>query len=216
VISPSSSCSSPARIWVEDFTVEPGAIQQGSGLIAQGEQVVTERPRLLGIQGPLARRAAADQPTAAGVTDLLAASVVDGLNADKLRVSAARLRAGDPRPTSGWIVTGRLVSVDPGNRAARAVVGFGAGEATTEAIVDVDRLDSAPARVLHFGSTSDSGKAPGAVVTMNPYVAAAKFVIGRQATDADVRRMGTAIANEIAAEARARKTGAVAAPGDGR
>jgi hypothetical protein len=44
---------------------------------------------------------------------------------------------------------------------------------------------------------------PGAAVTMNPYVAAAKFVLGRQATTRDVQKLGDAIAKEIADQARA-------------
>ena len=48
----------------------------------------------------------------------------------------------------------------------------------------------ADASPWQFGSNADSGHAPGAVVTMNPYAAAAKFVLGRNATQRDIQKMG--------------------------
>ena len=38
---------------------------------------------------------------------------------------------------------------------------------------------------------------PGAVVTMNPYVAAAKFVLQKNATERDIRRTAEQIVEEI-------------------
>ena len=51
------------------------------------------------------------------------------------------------------------------------------------------------------------GQMPGAAVTMNPYVAAAKFVLGKQATERDVQAMGKEIAKQIADYARAHGVG---------
>jgi hypothetical protein len=207
----------PERIYVADYTVEEGAIKQASGLISEGERVlVEERPNLLGGGGPgggggiLARRTSGDMPTAAGVADTLAASIAEGLNEQKLGFPVERLAPGAPLPSSGWVVNGRFISVDPGNRAERAVVGFGAGEATTEVTTEVDRLGPGTATpVLRLGTQADSGKMPGAAVTMNPYVAAAKFVLGRQATSRDVQAMGKEIAKQIADYARSRRVGTV-------
>jgi len=47
---------------------------------------------------------------------------------------------------------------------------------------------------------------PGAAVTLNPYVAAAKFVLGKEATTRDVQAMGEAIARQIAEYARRRQS----------
>jgi hypothetical protein len=47
---------------------------------------------------------------------------------------------------------------------------------------------------------------PGGAVTRNPYVMAAKFVLGRQATMRDVEAMGKEIAKQIADYARSRGT----------
>jgi Domain of unknown function (DUF4410) len=198
----------PKQVYVADFAVEEGAMKPSSGLIAEGEQVLRERPRLLGGGGILRRRTASDFPSADEVVNTLAASIMDALNQEHLGFPAERITRGTPLPSSGWVINGRFVSVDPGNRAERAVVGFGAGAATTEVTVEVDRLgvgSSTP--ILRFGTQAESGQMPGAAVTMNPYVAAAKFVLGKQATERDVQAMGKEIAKQIADYARAHGVG---------
>jgi hypothetical protein len=199
----------PKEVYVADFTVEPGAIKPAQGLISNATdevgEMAQERPHLLGGGGILGKRLKPDTPTPEDVANTLAASITSALKEQKLGYPVARIPPGAPLPTSGWVVSGRFVSVDPGNRAERAVVGFGTGEATTEVQVVVNRLgEDGSTPVLEFGTHADSGKMPGAVVTMNPYVAAAKFVLGKQATDRDVKAMGTEIAKQIADFARQR------------
>ena len=153
---------------------------------------------ILGGEGPLQKRATSDLVSPAEASDLLASSIVQSFNSQGLPIPAERLPAGAPIPDAGWLVKGQFTSVDPGNRAQRAVIGFGAGEATAEVDVDVDRLTpSGPVPFVRFGTKSDSGHAPGAAVTMNPYVAAAKFVIGKNATRRDIQDMGDQIAKQI-------------------
>jgi hypothetical protein len=201
----------PRAVYVADFAVDPGAIKPASGLVSEvGDSVgeaVQERPRLLGLGsgGILGRRLSSDTPTPEAVVNTLATSITDALNEQHLGFPAERIPPGAPLPSSGWVITGRFVSVDPGNRAERAVIGFGTGAATTEVLVIVDRLGPGTSTpVLQFGTQADSGKMPGAAVTMNPYVAAAKFVLGKQATTRDVQAMGKEIAKQIADYARAR------------
>jgi uncharacterized protein DUF4410 len=201
--------AAPKRIYVADFTVEEGAVKGPSGLIGGLEQAARKRPRLLGggiVGGILDRRTSADIPSADQVIDTLASSLTDALTAQGLGFPAERMPPGAPAPSSGWLVKGRLVSVDPGNRALRAVVGFGAGEATTEVNVEVDRLESETSvALLRFGTQAESAEMPGGAVTLNPYVMAAKFVLGRQATTRDVEAMGKEIAKQIADYARSRR-----------
>lgn len=211
----------PRVVYVAQFTVAEGAIKQQGGLFGSAEQMVQNRPKLLGggllggggeggegsgePGGVLDRRMAPDNPTPQAVTDTITKAVIDGLKQENLGFPIEFLPPGSQPPASGWLVQGQFQNVDPGNRAQRAVIGFGAGEATTEVAVEVDRLDGGSATpVLQFGSDADSGHAPGAVVTMNPYAAAAKFVLGRNATNRDIEKMGTAIAQEIAKYARER------------
>jgi hypothetical protein len=193
----------PKQVYVADFAVDDGAIKVSSGVIAEGEQVLRNRPRLLGGGGILRRRTDSDFPSAGEVVNTLAASITDALNQEHLGVAAERIAPGAPLPSSGWVINGRFVSVDPGNRAERAVVGFGAGAAKTEVTVEVDRLGEGSSKpILRFGTQAESGHMPGAAVTMNPYVAAAKFVLGKQATAHDVQAMGKEIAKQIADYAR--------------
>jgi len=196
----------PRRIYVADFDADPSAFKPASGIVSE---VLDNRPHLLGGAAPqggiIGRRLASDTPVPAQVVDQLAASITKGLNDQKLGYPAERIPPRAPLPSSGWLVRGRIVGVDPGNRAERAVIGFGTGEATASVEVEVDRLAAGgETPVMRFGTKSDSGKAPGAVVTMNPYVAAAKFVIGKGATSRDINAMGFEIAKQIADVARSR------------
>jgi uncharacterized protein DUF4410 len=203
-----SDAAPPKRVYVADFTVGEGAMKPASGLIAEAGREMEERPHLLGGgegSGILSRRITSDTPTSGEVINTLAASITEGLTQQNLGFPVQRVPAGAPLPSSGWVITGQFVSVDPGNRAERAVIGFGEGAATTEVNVEVDRLGTdTETPVLRFGTQADSGKMPGAAVTMNPYVAAAKFVLGKNATRRDVQDMGKEIAKQIADYARAR------------
>lgn len=204
-----ANAAPPKVVYVAAFAVEPDAIKPASGLLSNATdavgEAVEERPHLFGGGGILGRRLKPDTPTPQEVADTLSSSITSALKEQKLGYPVERMPSGAPQPSSGWVVNGRFVSVDPGNRAERAVVGFGAGEATTEVQVVVDRLgEDGSTPVLEFGTQADSGKMPGAAVTMNPYVAAAKFVLGKQATMRDVKAMGGEIAKQIADFARQR------------
>ncbi|HZR80753.1 MAG TPA: DUF4410 domain-containing protein [Candidatus Binatia bacterium] len=205
----------PSAIYVSGFTVAAGAIKQEGGLFGEAEEAVVERPHLLGggllggrggdggggggPGGIIERRTQPDRPTADQISAVLSASILEALRSEQLGIPIEQIATGAPAPASTWLVRGQFTSVDPGNRAQRAVIGFGAGEATTEVAVEVDAVSAdGSAPVLQFGTQADSGHAPGAAVTMNPYAAAAKFVLGRQATQRDVQDMGKAIAKEIA------------------
>jgi hypothetical protein len=207
----------PRAVYVAQFTVAADAIKQQGGMLGSAEQMVGTRPHLLGGGllgggggdqgggGIIARRTAPDNPTAEQVNDILTKAIIEGLQSEQLGFPVEALPPGAQPPATGWLVQGQLENVDPGNRVQRAVIGFGAGEATTEVAVEVDRLGPGSVTpVLQFGSNADSGHAPGAAVTMNPYAAAAKFVLGRNATSRDVEKMGQAIAEEIAKYARER------------
>lgn len=196
----------PDRITVMGFDADPGAVKKGSGLVEGVESAVGERQGgILGGGGPLRRRIAEDQPSTTDVVSLLATSITKGLSSQNLGVPVFQLPPGAPPPAYGWLVDGRILSVDPGNRAERAVVGFGAGEATAEVQAYVDQLGPTGAtRLLEIGVDADSGKMPGGAVAKNPYAMAAKFVIGRKATDKDIEKLGAEIAKQVADYARGR------------
>jgi len=113
---------------------------------------------------------------------------------------AQRLTASSKAlPTEGWLVQGVFTEVDEGNRLKRAVIGFGQGATSMEIQVGVSDLASRQPRqpFILFGTVKDPGKMPGAIVTMNPYVAAAKFVMEKNATKKDIKNSADQIVSEI-------------------
>ena len=94
---------------------------------------------------------------------------------------------------------GAFTEVDEGNRLKRAVIGFGQGSTQMTVQIGVSDLASKnpQAPFIIFGTIKDPSKLPGAVVTMNPYVAAAKFVMEKNASSKDVKNTAKQIVAEI-------------------
>lgn len=182
----------PTMVYVTDFDLEfPQASQQNPGLLRQG------------LLGQLRERLQGGDPVqkAHAQVELMAASITDDLIGDG--VPAQRLYPSDPKPTSGWLVRGVVTQLDEGNQLRRAMVGFGAGESELTLWVGVTDLARNPDAPFYTLDASDaSGKMPGAMVKFNPYVAAAKFVMSRHASEHDVKRTASAIAKAIAGEAK--------------
>jgi hypothetical protein len=96
-------------------------------------------------------------------------------------------------------VEGEFLEADEGNRLRRAAVGFGAGATNMQvevAVIDLSSGSKDPFVV--FGTDSQSGRGPGAVVFFNPYVAAAKFVLSKRAPEKDVSKTARQIADALA------------------
>jgi hypothetical protein len=181
----------PNMVYVTDFDLEFPQGTEASSSARMGP-LARLRERLQG-GDPVTRAHAA--------VGLMAASITDDLNSDG--VPAQRLYAGDPKPASGWLVRGVVTQLDEGNQLRRAMVGFGAGESELQLWVGVTDLAKNPDAPFYTLDASDaSGKMPGAVVKLNPYVAAAKFVMSRHATERDVKATASAIARAIAAEVK--------------
>jgi hypothetical protein len=71
------------------------------------------------------------------------------------------------------VITGRFVDIDEGNRAARFVIGLGAGQSKVDAQVQVLAPSGGGFRtVLEFNTHADSGEMPGAAVTIGAGAAA--------------------------------------------
>jgi hypothetical protein len=111
---------------------------------------------------------------------------------------ARRLGKGEPLPAGGWLVRGVFTSVQEGNRLHRSVIGFGAGHTDIQVVVAIDDLAGGTPKPLYSVETrADSGKVPGAVITLNPYVAAARFVIAGGDLDRNVKQSATQIARQM-------------------
>ncbi len=182
----------PATIYVADFELDAADLHQ-SGI---GSRLNGLRPGIIG-SGPLGI-ARTPQQQARDLVDLMSKSIVDDLRKDG--VAAERLPPGTPLPGAGWLVRGVFLQVDAGNRLRRAVVGFGAGATDLQVVSSIDQLGGAAPQPLYtVDATAHSGKLPGAAVTLNPYVAAARFVLAGHDLDRNVKDTAVKIAEQVKA-----------------
>src|SRR5258708_13459030 len=172
----------PTIVSVQDFKVEKESSSTDQQALGGG------RARALIDQVKSATGMQSNQ-----VVDLMASSLVSDLN--RGGVKAQRLAAGQPLPKSGWLVRGIFTEVDQGSRALRAEVGFGAGSTDLAVLVNVGNLQKGkPESFYKLETQAGSRKLPGAVVTRNPYVAAAKFVMSRRDLPKNIRQTAQTIA----------------------
>ena len=183
--------SSPANtvIYVSDFALDSENFQADQSM-ARAQQ----RPHI--VNGPL--RQSKDPATQAhDLVNLMANDIVQDLT--KAGYRAQRLAATDARPSEGVWVHGVFTELSEGNRRQRAVIGFGAGQAKMDLYVTMNDL-SQPDQPLYTAATSgESGKKPGAAITMNPYVAAAKFVMEKNAPEKTIKKTAGDISKDIIA-----------------
>jgi hypothetical protein len=174
-------------VYIQDF--ELGY----EGMPSQGG--VLQRPVIGRVLPRLSQR---DDPAqkAAKLVEVMSASLKEKFAAKG--VEARRLVTGASLPGDGWLIRGVFTEIDEGSRIKRATIGFGSGATSMEVYVTVsDLTKNADAPFLVFGTEKDPGKMPGAVVTMNPYVAAAKFVMEKNASEKDVKKTAAQIVEEI-------------------
>jgi len=183
--------SLPETIYIADFALDA---ENYSG----DEGVRGVLPGRLGQRLP--RRAMQGDPAtrARQIVDTMAESLVERLGAKGLH--AARLRNADGNlPREGWLMQGIFTEVDEGNRLKRAGIGFAKGATSMDLQVGISDLASSDPRAAFavFGTVKEPSKIPGAVVTMNPYVAAAKFVLQKNATERDIQKTAAQIVEQI-------------------
>lgn len=185
-----------ATVHVADFEIDPRMIK------SERSPLPPPLPGPLGRALPRPPGVAEDPPVrAAKLVDAMAQAIVVDLR--KKGVNARRLPAGE-KPAQGWLVSGRFTEVDEGDRMQRAVVGFGAGQTALQVVVTTRNLAGHEA-----GSTSEvtagaeSRQLPGAIVTMNPYVAAARFVMAGGDLSKNVRQTASNIAAAVLRDTRA-------------
>jgi hypothetical protein len=132
----------------------------------------------------------------AKLQDLLSNDIVNDLN--QAGMPAGRLEVTALRPTSGWLVTGEFLELKEGHRVERAVIGFGAGDSSAKLYVTLADLGQ---NLLDFNANTNGEKTPGgsvmAVAEHSPWGIVAKYVIGRNASEKDMKEIAKAIADEI-------------------
>ena len=175
-------------VYVSDFDLDAQDIKTDSGgILNQARPGILQRPRKQAEQDPALQ--------ARKLVNLMSASITADLQ--KAGYRAARLATGDPLPASGAWVHGVFADVDEGNRLHRAIIGFGSGAANMELFVRVTDLQSPEKPLYETSQEGTSGKKPGGAITLNPYVAAAKYVMGKDAPEKIVKKTASEISAEI-------------------
>jgi Domain of unknown function (DUF4410) len=179
----------PAIVYVQDFKVEKESTGNDQQTLGGG------RARALIDQVKSATGMQRSQ-----VVDLMSSSLVSDLN--RGGVKAQRLAAGQPLPKKGWLVRGIFTEVEQGSPILRSQVGFGAGATDLAVLVNVADLKKGRPESFYrletqAGSRKMPGAAPMAIVTKNPYVSAAKFVMSRRDLPKNIRQTAQTIADQI-------------------
>ena len=178
----------PAIVYVADFELDAANVRTERGLLPSLPPPPPGLPKLPG---------SSREPTvrAREVVDLMSKSLMKELEAKGLTVR--RLRSGEQPPASGWLVRGVFTNAQQGNQVQRAVIGFGVGATELQALVTIDDLSrGAPKPMYEVQTSAESGKLPGAVILLNPYVAAARFVMSGSDLDRNVKQTAAKIAEQ--------------------
>lgn len=175
-------------IYISDFELDAQNVTvDKGGVVGQNRPGVLERPRKKAQQDPEAQ--------AKKLTKVMAEQLVADLQ--KAGFKAQHLAAAEDQPSSGAWVHGVFTEVDEGSRIHRAVIGFGSGQATMNLYVTLTDLANR-SKPLYTISQEDASKDKmGAVITMNPYVAAAKFVMEKNAPEKMVKKTAGEVSAQI-------------------
>ncbi|MBB5317941.1 DUF4410 domain-containing protein [Tunturibacter empetritectus] len=185
---PTFSFTKDMTIYVSDFELDAENVQ-----VDKGSAINQVRPGIL--ERPSKKEQRDPEAQAKKLVDTMSKSIVSDLQ--KAGYKAQRLAADDPKPSTGAWVHGVFTQVDEGSRIHRAIIGFGSGKATMELFVTLTDLAS-PQKPLYEASEDRASKnRPGAVITLNPYVAAAKFVMEKNAPEKTVKSTAAAISREV-------------------
>ena len=193
--------TSDTIIYVSDFELDAQNVTvDKGGVIGQNRPGILERPRKKEQQDPEAQ--------AKKLVNVMAENLVADLQ--KAGYKTQRLAPAEAPPASGAWVHGVFTELDEGSRLHRAVLGFGSGQATMNLYVTLTDL-AQPDKPLYNVSQDDASKNKmGAVITMNPYVAAAKFVMEKNAPEKMVKKTAGEVSAQVTSQMK--QYGAVPAP----
>lgn len=152
--------SRPEKIIVHNFAVNAAQVSEGGGPLQRG-------------LAALSSTSAEDRQLQTGLhasqtmSDKLVKELRD-LGFNSLQQPSSDAVTGD-----ALVIDGQFLNVDEGNRLRRLVIGFGAGASKVDSQVEVYRVtNGAREKILEFKTHADSGKMPGAAVTMGAGAAA--------------------------------------------
>lgn len=199
-----SSSKTPKIIYITSFPAPTVSIEQSSddSTAKSNDDSGGERPHLFGMlrggeQNTLIGRHREEQhqETLEKLPGILQKALIQNLNQS---IAPAKAGNGSSAPSSNcWVITGKFVIVDSGSGALQAGIGMGAGQSQVEVHAQVYSVKDTNTPFLVFDSKGASGHMPGAVMTHNPYVAAAKFVMSKKEPEKETKKIAKAIAEEI-------------------
>jgi Domain of unknown function (DUF4410) len=137
----------PSRVMVTNFYVDPQAVRLDQGI----------GPRLMRTMEP----GAATPNPAREVQDAIAEALLDNIR--KMGLAAERVPPGTRLNPNDLLVQGEILKIDEGNRTRRLALGFGAGESSVDAKVQVyfGRSDGQPQLLQTYDADANSGRKPG-------------------------------------------------------
>jgi len=176
-------------VFVQDFELDAENFQGDSSLVSKLPEGPLPRPHII--------RGKKEDPAtqAKNLVDSMSNDLVQDL--EKQGFTARRLMPGDPKPSEGWLLQGVFTEVDEGNRVHRAVIGFGSGAAKMSLYVHVSDLSHPGQPLYEFADKDTSGKKPGAVITLSPIAAGAKFAMEKNATEKTVKKTASQIVKQL-------------------
>ncbi len=149
----SGAVAKPSHIYVVPFDTSGASINIGSDK--------------KGTKTPVFKKAAAT---------LLADYTVKNVN--KHVAPASKVASPAAAPRSGWLVTGKFVRVNSGNRGMRMIVGLGAGGSKMETSVEVFDLATGRGKpFMQFSTSGGSNAMPGMITSGGPGIGAAYNMI---------------------------------------
>jgi len=194
-------------VYVENFSLDPADIHTLEHQPARGTRSGAMPQSPLG-PSPLNRLFHSSEPTSSfsspqDKADHIVQVMRDRLVADlvKAGVKAMPSTSDDVTHHDGWLLRGTFRQVDEGSRALRAMIGFGAGKTTLTVsanLVPAMFLDLPPRVSMEVAA--QSGKLPGAMIGLNPYMAVAGFIAASYDTDKDIRNAADRLSKEIVAK----------------
>ncbi len=182
----------PPVIYVADFELPPGTIQNQEGLLS-------------GRRGPVGRagdrlygKSSDPETRARRLVALMSKSLLKDLS--KAGFQAVRQSPGAPLPTRGWLLRGSFSLVQEGNRLQRSIVGMGVGETDIKVLICVNDLSlGSPRPLWEVATDANSGKmvGGGATLAFGPYGAAVAFVRAGQDVEKNVKQTAAEIAAQV-------------------
>jgi hypothetical protein len=157
---PVTQAARPAEIVVSDFTFAPSAVHEGTAPLQR-------LSRAFSSQSQNQDKSEIGSETAKAISEELTKKL------QALGFTVVRQPAGTPIADNALVIDGQFTSIDEGNRLRRLVIGFGAGASKLDTDVQVARVSSGERQqVLNFKTEANSGRMPGAAVTMGAGAAA--------------------------------------------